>query len=701
MSANLHGRGITLFDADDRGGDATARLQCSAGTIDVTVGNSGVVITSGDTSNNVLLTGTITELDNLFRGRTTGTIVYTRLVTTGAVTFTITVTDQDGQVSVITFPGIVANYVPPVIGVPGGTVNVQVNAANNLHGLGFTVTDADDVDEYATMTIVPNHGTVTVTPGNSGTTVTSGNGTALVTVVGTITKLNGLLTDAGTGTITYTPTTTGTKNIVFTVTDGDGQVGTNNKNVVSKVAPEVTAPSAFIAAVTSVNENIHGAGFSVADSDASGTQTMVLTTTGGTITVAAGDSGVTIASGNGTAAVTVTGTLAQLNHLLQDTGTGTIVYLRAIDTTETFTVTVTDDSGLVDAGSVEIVTATGTTWSGYATATPLAISSSFTNYVGVVDLAFMPADWWAAVSSDGRDIRVTTDTLGHTTSIPRDLVRFDYANERGLLLVKYAHSATPPVIRIWVGASNATAPAAGDANGQHAVYASSVFRAFWPYGGGDDRTSYANHLTMTGATAGNVNAATGTSFLATTYALGAQYGVTTVSVPNDIPELLICFVKPTSSASAQSYVSTVHGTVRNILGQSSNKVRAKTDIQGGTDNDATSSGSLTTGSWQQAAGMFGATNSRAAYRDGGSASSNSGTSTGAAGTDAYIIGGLGTDTGAAVSVNPDLSADICMAFIQTVAGADAAARAASYKNVMNQPLFWGTWTWATASQTGL
>lgn len=694
MSANLHARGITIADADSRGGSATGILACSAGTINFTVGDSGVVRDSLNNIATITFHGTIKQIDNLFRGRTSGFIVYTKL-TVGSVVFTLMITDEDGLASSVSFNGTVSDFASPIIAVPGGTVNINSSELSTLHGLGFTVTDSDDTGEYATLVIGVNHGTLTISPGNSGTTVTTGNGTNSITVVGTIPKLNGLLAGSGTGLFRHTPTTVNTT-ITLTVTDSQGQVGTNNKTLTVGVRPTITSPSVYLAATSNVNFNVHGKGFSFVDSDASGAgQTMVLATqAGGTITIA-GTSGISSITGSGGASVSMTGTVTNLSNLLSGAN-GTIVYKRVLDSsTATFTVTVTDDTGRVGTGSVSIITQTGTTWTGYATATPVAATATLNNYVGVIDLSTMPASWWTTVSQDGRDIRAT---LADNTVLPRHLRRFDKTNHLGQLYVKFNHAASPPALRVWVGASNATAPAAGDAAGQYAVYDSATFRAWWPDGGGADSTNYANTLTMSNATSGDSTATVG---VATQYVGSSSgYGKTEVSAANDIPEVLMCMTKPASIGSAMTYVSSVHGTVRCMLGQNNNKVRAKTDIQSGTDNSASATGNLVAGSWQLAAAAFLTTTSRAGYRDGANFGSDTGTSAGAAGTDGYIIGGLGTDTGAAITVNPDLNGFISQAFVLTV-NTNVASWVAAYKNLFNQSAYWGAWTWVADTVAGL
>ena len=77
----------------------------------------------------------------------------------------------------------------------------------------------------------------------------------------------------------------------------------------------------------------------------------MLSTGEGQIEVDAGDSGVTIVAGNVTETVTIVGTIAQINHLLLGSGTGTVEYFNPYDAPSSstyFAVTVNDqgNSGL-------------------------------------------------------------------------------------------------------------------------------------------------------------------------------------------------------------------------------------------------------------------------------------------------------------------------------------------------------------------
>ncbi|MBO8087685.1 MAG: DUF4347 domain-containing protein, partial [Marichromatium sp.] len=110
-------------------------------------------------------------------------------------------------------------------------------------------------------------------------------------------------------------------------------------------APTVSAPGSALAHTEGTPLTIQGTGFSVSDPDAAaGTLTATLAAAEGTLSVAVGDSGASIGSGNGSGTVVLTGTLAQLDALLTGGGTGTIAYsaVDAPSASTTLTLTVND-----------------------------------------------------------------------------------------------------------------------------------------------------------------------------------------------------------------------------------------------------------------------------------------------------------------------------------------------------------------------
>lgn len=170
----------------------------------------------------------------------------------------------------------------------------------------------------------------------------------------------------------------------------------------------------------------------------------------------------------------------------------------------------------------------GGSWSGKITATADAPGSSLTDFFYVVQIDSSQTQFWAAVQNDGDDVRASVDG----TQVPCwvDPATFNYAGQSCIVYVKRSGaSSTAPVIRIYFGNAGATLPAAGATYGQYNTFPSSL-KAFYPSGGGNDVTSNANNLTMTGSpTVGGVAGPVSGS-LATDYNGTSQYGTATASI---------------------------------------------------------------------------------------------------------------------------------------------------------------------------
>lgn len=723
MSKELTGIGIRFSDADSRGGNATLRMGTSRGTIDVTVGNSSVVITSGDVSNNVLLTGTITALDNLFRGATSGTVLYTS-TSTGAVVFTFTCTDEDGIATVVTFGGTVATFAAPVVTMPSASLTADVDTSFTLHALtAWNITDADDADGYASMTIGITNGTLTAVTGTSGATVTDGtynsiaysNSSSAIRLEGTIESLRNFLQSPGNSTLTYTASSVGSKTLTVSVTDANGQTGSNTKAITVAAPPVVVGPSAFFAALTISDINVHGTGFSYTDADnaPSDVHTLLITTDTGRLTVVSGTSGVTVgltspSGGDATpASVSITGTEVQINSLLQASGTGTIVFHKTTAGTSTITVKVTDTTSRFDTATATVIMSATTTWTGYASATPTATTATISNFVYAVDLSLMPTEWWAAVTADGRDIRVTHPVLGVDTNLPRDLVHFSVSAKTGILFFQMPNSASPDTVKLWVGATSATAPTDLGTYGRENVYDSTIIRGWWPDGGGEDRTGYDNDFTAgaSGPSAfGDENADFG---LCTDYGStnNAKYATTTIAVATDEPETFCAYVN-LASRDDSAVLGATHDTKTNVLRVRNSKVQAKTYISTAlgatsTETEATAVGDVAKGSWKFISASFLSDTSRVSYRDGGNIGSDttSAAESGSAG-DLYMMGA--TIRNPTTAKGSFCRGKIGLCFILTALDSSLIpVWISNYNSAFDQSSYWTTWAWSVQSQTGL
>ncbi len=172
----------------------------------------------------------------------------------------------------------------PVVTAPGSALNATEQVGLALHGTGFSVGDVDGAGGGALATLTVGEGAIAVVAGNSGVSITGGNATGTVTLTGSSTQLNNLLTGGGTGTITYlNGSDTPSASTTFAVTVNDqGNTGAGgplsaNAVVVINVAAVNDAPQTDLDANNSSGQT--GANFAntftedggpirVADSDA-------------------------------------------------------------------------------------------------------------------------------------------------------------------------------------------------------------------------------------------------------------------------------------------------------------------------------------------------------------------------------------------------------------------------------------------------
>ena len=122
----------------------------------------------------------------------------------------------------------------------------------------------------------------------------------------------------------------GPDQLVLSVADNHG--GSDSKQVDITVtaindAPVATITPASYSATEQVALSLKNNGLSISDVDAgSGQVTVTLSVGEGTLTVTAGTSGAQV-SGSGSPSVTVSGTVAQINALLNTDGTSTVSYI--------------------------------------------------------------------------------------------------------------------------------------------------------------------------------------------------------------------------------------------------------------------------------------------------------------------------------------------------------------------------------------
>ncbi|MEG3179048.1 ELWxxDGT repeat protein, partial [Sphingomonas sp. LT1P40] len=117
---------LDFFDLNDGGGTVRVTLSVDAGEINVDAGTSGATVDSGNGTNEVVVSGTMAQLNALFRAGGEGTVSYsfTGDAPPESATFSITIMDDQGATSTSTVPIYIAaeNDAPSIAnGIPDQT----------------------------------------------------------------------------------------------------------------------------------------------------------------------------------------------------------------------------------------------------------------------------------------------------------------------------------------------------------------------------------------------------------------------------------------------------------------------------------------------------------------------------------------------------------------------------------------------------
>ena len=306
------GLGVQLAPVlgDTTGETFTAEVMDTNGLLTATQGG-GAAVVSNSGSGDVTISGSLADVNAALA--TLGDTV----TNPGSDVLSLSVTDSlggSGSGSQTDYANGQPTFsaVGPVhtdAGVATGIGGVTVNQV--LNGLGAT-------GETLTVELTDTNGTLSVNKAG-GTAVVSGSNSSDVTITGTLAAVQTAL-----GTLKDTVTAQGTDTIGLSVVDNYGGTGSGSIAVTANGAPTITAPSPVQTAggkATALN------GISVAEGGydpASGeTFTVTVADTKGVLSVTPA-SGV---SGNGTTKVTLTGSLAQVNadlaSLTDNLATGT------------------------------------------------------------------------------------------------------------------------------------------------------------------------------------------------------------------------------------------------------------------------------------------------------------------------------------------------------------------------------------------
>lgn len=125
----------------------------------------------------------------------------------------------------------------------------------------------------------------------------------------------------------------------------------------------------------------------------------------------------------------------------------------------------------------------------------VAAEASFTNpgvaMTGFIDISTLPAEWKAAVQSDGADIRITDD---ENTELPLDVIGWAYNAGAPTGIIAFLWGSAQDTAKAWAGYTGGTAVAydADEEFGSDNVYPAAEL-GYHPNGGLGDRTSNGNN----------------------------------------------------------------------------------------------------------------------------------------------------------------------------------------------------------------
>jgi trimeric autotransporter adhesin len=308
---------ITLTDAGP--GADSLTLSVSHGTLTLAT-TTGLTFTTGSNGlASFTATGTVANLNAaLSNGLTyTPTPAYS-----GSDTLAVSLTDTGDSLSASKNIAITVQApAPPSISAPASASVIQNGSLVFSSGNGnlISVADAGAGSGSDSLTLAVSHGTLTFS-NTAGLTFTTGsNGSASFTVTGTIVVLNQDLNG-----LTYAPTAgySGSDSLAISIADAaDNESASKSVSLTinSSSPPTISAPGSASVVLngslvfSSANHNA----ITVADSGpGSGSDSLMLTVTHGTVTLST-TSGLTITGGaNGSATITVTGSVASLNAAL-------------------------------------------------------------------------------------------------------------------------------------------------------------------------------------------------------------------------------------------------------------------------------------------------------------------------------------------------------------------------------------------------
>jgi hypothetical protein len=323
---------VTITDPDGGTGIEKVSLSVQHGRIHL-ASTTGITFLSGSVNNSgsMTFTGTLASIANALNSGSDFLTYTPNSGYTGPDKLSIVVNDQGNFPSPATQSskdigiGVALVNLPPVITAPSATQNILEDTSLTLSTANNNLISVSDPDPIGPeqVTVTAANGKLTLTA--AGNATVTGIGTGNLVLTGDLSDLNTALDG-----LIYTPNAdfTGTETLMIHIDDqntgASNGAQTDDATVTISIAPVNDAPT--IAAPTTVNatqdtpftfSTAGGNAIVVADVDANGgTEKLSLAVSHGTLTLAS-LSGLTVNSGsNGSAAMTVTGTLADLNAAL-------------------------------------------------------------------------------------------------------------------------------------------------------------------------------------------------------------------------------------------------------------------------------------------------------------------------------------------------------------------------------------------------
>ena len=356
-----NGNVIAVSDVDANGGIEQITLSVANGRLNL--GGTAGVSVSGNGTSNLLIAGTLTNLNAALDGLTytpnvnffgtDGLTVVTDDLGNSGIAAPQTSTDTVSITVAYNAPTVTSSGVPAVYTEKAAPIPVDAGltlSAGTLADLtGATVQiSAGYANGEDVLTFVSQ-------PGISGTW-NPATGTLILSGTSNVANYQAALQSVSYRDTSNNPSTA-TRTVTFAVDDGVTLQSASQQVNVTAVndAPTLTAPVTY-AATERVTLNLANTGITVGDVDAnSGVETLTLSVASGVVNAGAGATGVTVTN-SGTASVTLSGTVTQLNDLLAGNNGASLDYFNALrnpPASDTLTLTI-DDSGNTGGGPLAV-----------------------------------------------------------------------------------------------------------------------------------------------------------------------------------------------------------------------------------------------------------------------------------------------------------------------------------------------------------